>query len=130
MLIVLSVSKIFTCACTVYEHTCICKNHPCFLLQISSLNAPSSCLGLTGCPGLCVPYYTCAYMYMYMYMYMYLYAHNVHVCTCRPFEELITSWLRIVLHFNPKMRGARRTATQDAPCLINMDHILQTKVSQ
>ena len=46
----------------------------------------------------------------------------------RPFEELITSWLRTVLHFNPKMRGGRRTTTQDAPCLINMDDILQTKV--
>ena len=50
--------------------------------------------------------------------------------TYRPFEELITSWLRIVLHFNPKMRGGRRTAAQDAPCLINMDHILQTKASR
>ena len=48
----------------------------------------------------------------------------------RPFEELITSWLRTVLHFNPKMRGGRRTTTQDAPCLVNMDHILQTKASQ
>ena len=43
---------------------------------------------------------------------------------CRPFEGHITSWLQTALHYNPDMRGGRRVATEDAPCLTNMDHIL------
>ena len=48
---------------------------------------------------------------------------------CRPFEGHITSGLQTVLHYNPDMWGGRRVATEDAPCLTNMDHILNTQVN-
>ena len=46
----------------------------------------------------------------------------------RPFEGHMTSWLQIALQYNQDMRGGRRVATEDAPCLTNMEHILDTQV--
>ena len=54
---------------------------------------------------------------------------HTHTYTHRPFEDRITSWLQTALQFNPDMRGGRRVATEDAQCLTNMDHTLNTQVA-
>ena len=49
--------------------------------------------------------------------------------SCGTFEAQITSWLQTALHYSPDMRGGRRSFSEDAPCLSNMDHILSSMVS-
>lgn len=63
----------------------------------------------------------CSYIFYYL---------SLPLPPLSPFEGQITSWLQIALQFNPEMRGGRRVATEDAPCLMNMEHILNTKVGQ
>ena len=104
-------------------HTCICENPHFFSCRYAPwvLQAAASATQAVQVCESCLTSHTRSIITTRTCM--------MYTRACRPFEELITSWLRTALHFNPNMRGRRPTATQDAPCLVNMDHILQTKAS-
>ena len=47
-----------------------------------------------------------------------------------PFQEELTHWLRMALQTNPDKRGGERDEfSGDAVCLMRMDHVLRTRVS-
>ena len=50
------------------------------------------------------------------------------LCTYRPFEVLVTSWLQTALHKDPLKRGVKTSASETAPCLSVMEHNLNSLV--
>ena len=55
----------------------------------------------------------------------------MHHCLYRPLSDKLTKWLQMALSYDPAYRGgvSDHIHDEEAPCLLEMDKLLQAKVS-